>query len=55
MEYQKQSDERQEREAVKREQHFKVLDHHVNQMQLDMEHIRLGAVPNKFLLSIKDP
>ncbi len=47
MEYQKDRDDRQERETVRREQHFKVLSHHVTQMQLDMERIRLGAVSDK--------
>ncbi len=47
MEYQKDRDDRQERETVRREQHFKVLSHHVSQMQLDMERIRLEAVSDK--------
>lgn len=47
MEFQRERDDRYEREAVRREQHFKVLNHHVSQMQLDMEQIRLGAGPDK--------
>ncbi len=39
--------DKRERETVRRVQHFKVLGHHVLQMQLDMERIRLGAVSNK--------
>ena len=47
MEYQKDRDDRQERETVRREQNFKVLSHHVTQMQLDMERISHGAVSDK--------
>lgn len=43
MQYQKDRDEKQERETTRREQNYKVLSHQVTQMQLDMERTRYGA------------
>lgn len=37
LQYQKERDERQERESVRREQQYKVLNHQVTQMQMDGE------------------
>lgn len=47
MKYQKDPDDRQERETGCREQHFKVFSHHITQMQTDMERVCLGAVSDK--------
>lgn len=43
MRYQRERDERQERETGYREQQYKVLQHQVNQIQLDFEHTRAGV------------
>lgn len=40
LQYQKERDERQERESVRREQQYKVLNHQVTQMQMDGERAR---------------
>jgi len=40
LEYQKDRDERQEKESVRREQQYKVLNHQVTQMQMDKEHAK---------------
>ncbi len=42
LQYQKERDERQERDLTRREQ-FKVLTHQVTQMQMDLERTRYGA------------
>lgn len=43
LQYQKERDERQERDLTRREQQFKVLTHQVTQMQMDLERTRYGA------------
>ncbi|XP_056116336.1 uncharacterized protein LOC130092496 [Rhinichthys klamathensis goyatoka] len=40
LQYQRERDERQEKELVRREQQYKVLNHQVTQMQMDVEHAR---------------
>lgn len=43
LQYQKERDERQEKDLVRREQQFKVLTHQVTQMQMDLERNRYGG------------
>ncbi|KAI2647891.1 Zinc finger protein 446 [Labeo rohita] len=45
LQYQKQRDERQEKDVERREQQFKVLTHQVTQLQMDVEHARHGSAP----------
>ncbi len=41
--YQKERDDRQEKDLTRREQQLKVLTHQVTQMQMDLERTRYGA------------
>lgn len=43
MAYQRNRDDRQERETARREQQYKVLQHQVSQIPLDFEHTRAGV------------
>ncbi len=55
MRYQRERDDRQERETARREQHYKVLSHQVTQMQLDLERTRVsGTTSDGTAARVKD-